>query len=228
MKETKEYLIDKTSKEVVDILNIKDKSKSNVKALFVTLRVLLELLSLKEKYPILNLYGNWVAHTSLNRGGVIIEIFYQLTLAFIACNEIVQKDSDNTSSFNAYVVDAVNPELLRKEIVDFLSNETKIEGFVPLDQEWLILFKLLVQTIENRPLQLPELSKKCRDAKLREKYDFIKTYQDKIGRFAGVNYFSFTLGGRCEASAFFSFDAIAWKIERFDGFTHVGEFSKHL
>ena len=124
-------------------------AESQVVYILVELRKLLEHDGMKDAYPVLNFYANWVVHTKLSASPVadrIVRLFDEVLYRKINQSTNMKLEDD--------VVEVFNETSLREELHAFLEPFGLPTELCTDSANWYCFRKKLAGVIEDAPLEL--------------------------------------------------------------------------
>ncbi|NTV22471.1 MAG: hypothetical protein HGB03_02815 [Candidatus Yonathbacteria bacterium] len=130
-------------------------TEDQVRSLMILVRKHLELMSDTDmlQFLTLNLFCNWCAHIEITQSNTGLR-----TLAKINDVLVRVKNSTNTDHMLAEISGAIGLDVLRAELITFLS---RIGVTHRLDQraEWAAFLKCLLEVVRDVPLAFPPIAK---------------------------------------------------------------------
>ena len=146
-----------------------------IRLLLIDTRVALEHLSLSDRFPTAWMYGNWCCHPEVSRTRLSHEIVSDVQKAYELCKlrerkELARLGLEPGSPEAAQA--KVSPELmgeflrsvqacfrteeLRNELLHFYGGQGIDTSIIAKDANWLQVRFLIIHSLVNRPLAIPE------------------------------------------------------------------------
>jgi len=142
-------------KKIQNILNSSEEINENqIRSLMILVRKRLELMvdTDKLKYLTLNLFCNWVAHTTISRSMIGFK-----TLAKVNDALVNVKGSKDIEEVRLIVTKAVGFDTLHLEFVSFLK-EMNIQHLLLNRGNWKAFLNNLIELIRDVPLKFPPIN----------------------------------------------------------------------
>jgi len=164
----------KTVDELKNLLGKGFLQKSDIVHLMTLYRVQLEGEKIQREYPYLNLYSTWIVHPELTRSLICLKVLVDLTSIICVPDPIAQKVKGVpwTYHFHFRVNKALGLLQLRKDIIEIESKFGLPKTKIPEDKVWRDFVLILISCIYERPIRLPEETK--RDKLTKKIYDSIQ------------------------------------------------------
>ena len=144
-----------TLSEIHRILEKSRLWKGEIGYLFAQIRIVLEEERLKEKYPHLNLYCNWMLHPRLSTSATCFQILERLTDLFLKAVSIGYKENE----IHERITEIISIPKFRQETIQFLKEHSLPIAAFTIDQNWAGTFSIVAQILIDRPLAFPEPDK---------------------------------------------------------------------
>ncbi len=153
-------------------------SMDNAKLLLIDTRIAIEDLCKGRSYPTIGMYGNWCVHPKLTRNSMYHDIIADVQTAYEQCKQkekielnklgLNPEDSKakkapiSSEPMNTFFKDVYNCfriNELRTELTSFYSKNNIDTLIFEYDHNWKQFIFLLLNSLVNRPLEVPENKK---------------------------------------------------------------------
>lgn len=182
-------------KENLEKLISKEKiTQDDVELIFVKIRIILEKLNVKHKYPQLNFYCDWIVHSEINRPTKVVDLLLQL-------NQKIAIEYDMKKELHIH--ELIDPNQCWKEINSFLNDIFKNKNYSLNQTSWNTMFYDICIILSNRPLCLKENL----DKRYNEKVNQIKNFKTSNNHLVGITSIEFEIS---EGNEYSPKGAILW------------------
>ncbi|MEW6777756.1 MAG: hypothetical protein AB1405_15775 [Bdellovibrionota bacterium] len=127
-----------------------DLNQSHVTELMMEVRQILEKRNKKEKFPILNLYCNWIAHIQINKSKIGYQMLYEIT-------EIIAKhyNTTDTDAMIREISKVFSLEDLRRSLL-VIFKEISLPTFLFDNHDnWHAFLQILISKLLEKGIELP-------------------------------------------------------------------------
>ncbi len=149
-----------------------------IRLLLIDTRIAMEELGVNRDYPTIGMYGNWCVHPKLTHNPMYHDIVADVQAAYELCKkkekeELVKlgfkpEDAEAKkapisgkpmSDFFADISNCFRIDELRNELLDFYKKHDIETLIINSDDNWKQFIFLLLHSLVNRPLEVPENKK---------------------------------------------------------------------
>ncbi|HXP82881.1 MAG TPA: hypothetical protein VN976_23470 [Verrucomicrobiae bacterium] len=141
--------IDEIKDKLFSVLNVKPSDEKDLVYALVKIRKTLEHDGDKQKYPLVNLFCNWLLHIELNNS-TVAEILRALDDVFRKSDRARPYDFDPEGVFS----DIVSLQVFRNELMEFLHTNDLPTVWVEDMVAWAEFLRFYGEEVRNTPLKL--------------------------------------------------------------------------
>jgi len=125
-------------------------SWGDVVALFVVTRELLESKGIKQKFPRVNMYCNWMVHTKLSRESAVFEMLESAT------SRLIEHGASNPNDVLLNVSELFFVDELRDQLAKLFHEYGLSTVFFEDARNWNGIFSAVLDNLENKPIEYPD------------------------------------------------------------------------